>query len=124
MEFGIYEDGILYDNKKKQFLYFYYDEDRSETIKRVDGTFGTFEISDISPNLNEYEFEEIVQTNHIGTVAVVTCLRAPVHLHLCRAPPRIFRLRIRHQTDGVSVYLSVCEHVPFQSGSVSVYVLY
>ena len=60
MEFGIYEDGILYDNKKKQFLYFYYDEDRSETIKRVDGTFGTFEISDISPNLNEYEFEEIV----------------------------------------------------------------
>ena len=60
MEFGIYEDGILYDNKKKQFLYFYYDEDRSETIKRIDGTFGTFEISDISPNLNEYEFEEIV----------------------------------------------------------------
>jgi len=60
MEFGIYEDGILYDNKKKQFLYFYYDEDRSETIKQIDGTFGTFEISDISPNLNECEFEEIV----------------------------------------------------------------
>ena len=29
MEFGIYNDGILYDNKKKQFFYFYYDEDFS-----------------------------------------------------------------------------------------------
>ena len=32
MEFGIYDDGILYDNKKKQFFYFYYDENRSEKI--------------------------------------------------------------------------------------------
>ena len=72
--------------------------------------------------ISSSQFEEIVQTNHIGTVAVVTCLRVPVHLHLCRAPPRIFRLRIRHQTDGVSVSLSVCEHVPFHSESVSVHV--
>ena len=26
MEFGIYNEGILYDNKKKQFFYFYYNE--------------------------------------------------------------------------------------------------
>ena len=60
MEFGIYNDGILYDNKKKQFLYFYYDEDRSKNIIKTEESFGTFEISDIIPNLNENEFEKIV----------------------------------------------------------------
>ena len=60
MEFGIYNDGILYDNKKKQFFYFYYDEDRSKNIIKTEESFGTFEISDIIPNLNENEFEKIV----------------------------------------------------------------
>ena len=61
MEFGIYNDGILYDNKKKQFFYFYYDEDRKDTIKKTNGDMGIFEISDINPNLNEDEFENIVK---------------------------------------------------------------
>ena len=60
MEFGIYKDGILYDNKKKQFLYFYYDEDRSDRIKKTDGSFGDFQISEIRPNLDKDEFERIV----------------------------------------------------------------
>ena len=60
MEFGIYNDGILYDNKKKQFFYFYYDENRSENILKTEVEFGTFEISDIIPNLNKEEFEKIV----------------------------------------------------------------
>ena len=60
MEFGIYKDGILYDNKKKQFLYFYYDEDRSDRIKKTDGSFGTFQISEITANLDKDEFERIV----------------------------------------------------------------
>ena len=60
MEFGIYKDGILYDNKKKQFLYFYYDEDRSDRIKKTDGSFGDFQISEITPNLDKDEFERIV----------------------------------------------------------------
>jgi anthranilate synthase component 1 len=60
MEFGIYDDGILYDNKKKQFFYFYYDENRSEKIKKSKGEFETFEISDITPNLDKEEFEKIV----------------------------------------------------------------
>ena len=60
MEFGIYNDGILYDNKKKQFFYFYYDENRSENILKTEGEFGTFEISDIIPNLNKEKFEKIV----------------------------------------------------------------
>ena len=60
MEFGIYMDGILYDNKKKQFFYFYYNENRSENILKTKDEFGTFKISDIIPNLNENEFEKIV----------------------------------------------------------------
>ena len=61
MEFGIYDDGILYDNKKKQFFYFYYDENRSEKIIKGEGKFGEFEISDITPNLDKEEFEKIVK---------------------------------------------------------------
>ncbi|MDC0063920.1 anthranilate synthase component I family protein [Candidatus Nitrosopelagicus sp.] len=61
MEFGIYHDGILYDNKKKQFFYFYYDEDRKDTIKKTDADMDIFEMSDINPNLNEDEFENIVK---------------------------------------------------------------
>ena len=60
MEFGIYNDGILYDNKKKQFFYFYYDEDRKDKIKKTDEDVGTFEMSDIDINLNKEQFEQIV----------------------------------------------------------------
>ena len=60
MEFGIYTDGILYDNKKEQFFYFYYNEDRSKKILKTEDEFGTFEISDIIPNLNKEKFEKIV----------------------------------------------------------------
>ena len=60
MEFGIYNDGILFDNKKKQFFYFFYDEDRRDKIKKTEGDMGKFEISDITPNLDENEFEKIV----------------------------------------------------------------
>ena len=60
MEFGIYNDGILYDNKKKQFFYFFYDEDRRDRIKKTEAETATFEISDITSNLNKDEFEEIV----------------------------------------------------------------
>ena len=60
MEFGIYNDGILYDNKKKQFFYFFYDEDRRDKIKKTVGGIGEFAISDIIPNMNKNEFEKIV----------------------------------------------------------------
>ena len=33
MEFGIYDDGILYDNLHKKLFYFYYDENRFEQFK-------------------------------------------------------------------------------------------
>jgi len=32
MEFGIYDDGILYDNRQKKLFYFYYDENRFDSF--------------------------------------------------------------------------------------------
>ena len=60
MEFGIYDDGILYDNIRNKLFYFYYDENRFDQFKMSEGDFGEFQVSDITPNMNESEFSEIV----------------------------------------------------------------
>jgi len=60
MEFGIYDDGILYDNIHNKLFYFYYDENRFDQFKMSEGDFGEFQVSDITPNMNESEFSEIV----------------------------------------------------------------
>ena len=60
MEFGIYNDGILFDNKKRKSLYFYYDKNRVDEIKSSESKFEDFTISKITNNLNEEEFSEIV----------------------------------------------------------------
>ncbi len=60
MEFGIYNDGILFDNKKRKSLYFYYDKNRVGEIKSSESKFEDFTISKITNNLNEEEFSEIV----------------------------------------------------------------
>jgi anthranilate synthase component 1 len=60
MEFGIYQDGILYDNKTKKSLYFYYDENRIDKIKFKERSFGKINLSEISANMDEKEFGDIV----------------------------------------------------------------
>ena len=60
MEFGIYQDGILYDNKTKKLLYFYYNKNRINDIKLSEPNFGKLEVSDISANMDEGKFSEIV----------------------------------------------------------------
>jgi len=60
MEFGIYNDGILYDNKQKQLFYFFYDKDRSDELKISENEFTDFMVSEISPNLNQEEFSNII----------------------------------------------------------------
>lgn len=60
MEFGVYQDGILYDNKTKKLLYFYYNENRIGDIKLSEPTFDKLEISEISANMDEKKFSEIV----------------------------------------------------------------
>jgi anthranilate synthase component 1 len=60
IEFGIYQDGILYDNKTKRLLYFYYDNNRLNQIKLTEKTFGKIQLSEISTNMDEKKFSEIV----------------------------------------------------------------
>ena len=60
MEFGIYDDGILYDNIHKKLFYFYHDKNRFEKIKMTDDKFEKFHVSESVPNMNEEEFSEIV----------------------------------------------------------------
>ena len=61
MEFGIYNDGILFDNKKKQSLYFYYEENRVDEIKTSEPIFEDFKMSKISTNLDKDKFSKIVE---------------------------------------------------------------
>ena len=60
MEFGIYEDGILYDNKQNKSFYFYYNENRINQIKLSENKFDNFHVSEISVNLDESKFIKIV----------------------------------------------------------------
>jgi len=60
MEFGIYEDGILYDTKQKKSFYFYYDDNRIDQIKLSDNKFDNFNVSEISVDMNEAKFTKIV----------------------------------------------------------------
>ena len=60
MEFGIYDDGILYDNLHKKLFYFYHDENRFEKLKMTDDKFEKFHANEAVPNMNEEEFSEIV----------------------------------------------------------------
>jgi anthranilate synthase component 1 len=60
MEFGIYDDGILYDNIHKKLFYFYHDENRFDKLKISEDEFEEFHSSDVTPNLNEEKFSNIV----------------------------------------------------------------
>jgi len=60
MEFGIYDDGILYDNLHKKLFYFYHEENRFDKLKIGDDTFGDFHSSDVIPNMDEEKFSEII----------------------------------------------------------------
>ena len=60
IEFGIYDDGILYDNLHKKLFYFYHDENRFDKLKMNEDAFGDFHSSQVTPNMDEQKFSEIV----------------------------------------------------------------
>jgi len=60
MEFGIYDDGILYDNLHKKLFYFYHDENRFDSLIMGDDSFGKFSSSNARPNMDEKKYSEIV----------------------------------------------------------------
>ncbi len=60
MEFGIYDDGILYNNKEKKLFYFYYDTNRIHHLSYESTAFGEFFSSEIKENLDKKHFEDMV----------------------------------------------------------------
>ena len=60
MEFGIYDDGILYDNIHKKLFYFYHDKNRFNEFKISKDEFEDFHSSNVTPNMNKEEFSNIV----------------------------------------------------------------
>lgn len=62
MEFGIYDDGIMYDNHKKKLFYFYYDKNRFEEFDISVETTEEFAAEGITPNMNNDKFSQIVKS--------------------------------------------------------------
>jgi anthranilate synthase component 1 len=60
MEFGIYDDGILYDNIHKKLFYFYHEQNRFEQFKMSNDSFGDFKATKVIPNMNQETFSNIV----------------------------------------------------------------
>lgn len=93
MEFGVYDDGILYDNARGRPFYFYYDEDRFGRLRTSDGGFGEFRASDVRPGTGEAEFSEMVgrakEYIHDGDIFQVVLSR---------------RFRFEASGDGLTLY--------------------
>lgn len=61
MEFGIYDDGIIYDNVHKKLFYFYHDENRFKQFKISNDEFNEFHATDAAPDMNNQKFSKIVE---------------------------------------------------------------
>ncbi len=79
MEFGIYDDGILYDNIHKKLFYFYHDQNRFEQFKMSSDSFEDFTATEVIPNMNQEKFSNIVnkakQCIHDGDIFQVVLSR-------------------------------------------------
>ena len=79
MEFGIYDDGLLYDNVKKKLFYFYHDVNRFDQLIVSDDSFDEFNSSEVTPNMNKEKFSSIVnkakQYIHDGDIFQVVLSR-------------------------------------------------
>ncbi len=60
MEFGMYDDGIIYDRKLRKPFYFYHKRNRFEELKISDGTFGRVDVSEARAETGEAEFSRMV----------------------------------------------------------------
>ena len=60
IEFGMYDDGILYDKIHEKLFYFYHDENRFDKFIMGDDTFDKFHASKVTPNMDESKYSEIV----------------------------------------------------------------
>ena len=79
MEFGIYDDGLLYDNVEKKLFYFYHDVNRYDQLIVSDDSFNEFNSSEVTPNMDKEKFSSIVnkakQYIHDGDIFQVVLSR-------------------------------------------------
>ncbi|MAI01723.1 MAG: anthranilate synthase component I [Nitrosopumilus sp.] len=79
MEFGIYDDGLLYDNVEKKLFYFYHDVNRFDELIVSDDSFDEFNSSEVTPNMDKEKFSSIVnkakQYIHDGDIFQVVLSR-------------------------------------------------
>ena len=79
MEFGIYDDGLLYDNVVKKLFYFYHDVNRFDKLIMSDDSFDEFHSSEVTPNMDKEKFSNIVnkakQYIHDGDIFQVVLSR-------------------------------------------------
>ena len=79
MEFGIYDDGLLYDNVEKKLFYFYHDVNRFDQLIVSDDSFNEFSSTEVTPNMNKEKFSSIVnkakQYIHDGDIFQVVLSR-------------------------------------------------
>jgi anthranilate synthase component 1 len=79
MEFGIYDDGLLYDNVEKKLFYFYHDVNRYDQLIVSADSFDTFHSGEVIPNMNKEKFSSIVnkakQYIHDGDIFQVVLSR-------------------------------------------------
>jgi anthranilate synthase component 1 len=79
MEFGIYDDGLLYDNVEKKLFYFYHDVNRFDKLIVSDDSFDEFNSSEVTPNMDKEKFSSIVnkakQYIHDGDIFQVVLSR-------------------------------------------------
>lgn len=101
MEFGVYDDGILYDNVRKSPFYFYYGENRFERLRISDGGFGDFCATEVRPNTDESGFSDMVRRAkkyiHDGDVFQVVLSR---------------KFRFGASGDGLALYKTLRELNP------------
>ena len=79
MEFGIYDDGLLYDNVDKKLFYFYHDVNRFDKLIMSNDSFDEFHSSEVTPNMGKEKFSNIVnkakQYIHDGDIFQVVLSR-------------------------------------------------
>ena len=79
MEFGIYDDGLLYDNVEKKLFYFYHDVNRFDELIVSDDSFDEFNSSEVIPNMDKEKFSSIInkakQYIHDGDIFQVVLSR-------------------------------------------------
>jgi anthranilate synthase component 1 len=79
MEFGIYDDGLLYDNVDKKLFYFYHDVNRFNDFVVSNDSFDEFHSSEVTPNMDKEKFSNIVnkakQYIHDGDIFQVVLSR-------------------------------------------------